>query len=256
MPLYSKIGKTLVKYDLINNKYKDFLLNIKQHFSQNEQTIHIARNEIKIVPFEKQKLVVKSFKKPSVLKAFYYTKTPSKAKRSYEYALRLKEFTPQPIGFIEFYENDLLGESFYLSEYFPYDFTMKKVLREPNFQNRQEVLEAFAVFSSKLHDQGVLHKDYSAGNILIKKEQKSYTFKIVDLNRMVFKTLTLDERLKNFDMLWASNEYMKIIATQYALINGLDVDKVVKKALYYSFRLKLFKNFKKLLKGKIKNIDW
>ena len=249
----------MIKY-AINPKYekdlKEFLLNIKEHFQNDDHTIHKARNEIKVIPYKGRKFVVKSFKKPSALKALYYTKTPSKAKRSYEYALKLGELTPKPIGYIEFYEKGRLAESFYVSEHFAYDYTMKEVLRDADFQNPKEALEAFAVFSSKLHDMGVLHKDYSAGNILIKEQKGEYIFKIVDLNRMAFKTLTLDERLKNFDMLWASPQKMKIIATKYAQINNLDPHIVVKKALHYSFMLKLRKNIKKLLKGKIKNIDW
>jgi len=31
-------------------------------------------------------------------------------------------------------------------------------------------------------------------------------FKIVDINRMEFKELTLQERLKNFSQLWAKND--------------------------------------------------
>ncbi len=246
----------MVKYDTIDSKYKDFILNIKQHFNQNDQTIHKARNEIKVLTYNDEQFVVKSFKKPSFFKALYYTKNPSKAKRSFEYGVKLKEFTPEAIGYIEFYENNLLAESFYISRYFPYDYTIKEPLRDPQFTHKQEVLEAFAEFSSTLHDHGILHLDYSAGNILIKEHNGVYIFKIVDLNRMLFKKLSLNERLKNFNMLWASSKNMRIIATKYAQINQLDINLVVKKALYYSFTLKLRKNFKKLLKGKIKNIDW
>jgi serine/threonine protein kinase len=246
---------------LINSKYeknlKDFILNIQDYFKDNKQIIHKARNEIKIIEFQNKKYVVKSFKKPSYLKAIYYTKNSSKAKRSYEYSMKLGEFTPEPIGYIEFYEDNRLCDSYYLSEYFEYDYTIKEPLRTEGFENKEEVLKEFAVFSSKLHDSGVLHQDYSAGNILIKKDDNGkYIFKIVDVNRMVFKELSLDERLKNFDMLWASDECMTVITSQYAKINNLDVDTVVKKAISYAFRLKLRKNFKKLLKGKIKNIDW
>jgi serine/threonine protein kinase len=250
-----------VKY-VINPKYentlKNFILNIEDYFKQNQQTIHKARNEIKIIDFQNKKFVVKSFKKPSALKAIYYTKNSSKAKRSYEYSLKLGEFAPEPIGYIEFYEDDKLSKSYYISEYFEYDYTIKEPLRIEGFEDKKEVLKEFAVFSSRLHDSGVLHQDYSAGNILIKKDDNGkYIFKIVDVNRMIFKSdLSLNERLKNFDMLWASDECMTIIATQYAKINNLDVETVVKKAISYAFRLKLRKNFKKLLKGKIKNIDW
>ena len=237
-------------------KYKNFVLNIQDYFNNAEKTIHKARNEIKIISFNEKQFVVKSFKKPSFIKSIYYTKNHSKAKRSYEYSIKLNDFTPEAIAYIEFYENNKLSNSFYISEYFEYDYTIKEPLRQIGFENKTKVLNEFAIFSSKLHDNGILHLDYSAGNILIKEKEDKYIFKIVDVNRMIFKTLSLNEKLKNFDMLWANNENMTIIATQYAKSNNLDIEMVVKKALWYSFRLKLFKNFKKLLKGKIKNIDW
>ena len=248
-----------VKYTIspkYEKKYKNFVLNIQDYFNNAEKTIHKARNEIKIISFNEKQFVVKSFKKPSFIKSIYYTKNHSKAKRSYEYSIKLNDFTPEAIAYIEFYENNKLSNSFYISEYFEYDYTIKEPLRQIGFENKTKVLNEFAIFSSKLHDNGILHLDYSAGNILIKEKEDKYIFKIVDVNRMIFKTLSLNEKLKNFDMLWANNENMTIIATQYAKSNNLDIEMVVKKALWYSFRLKLFKNFKKLLKGKIKNIDW
>ena len=248
-----------VKYTIspkYEKKYKNFVLNIQDYFNNAEKTIHKARNEIKIISFNEKQFVVKSFKKPSFIKSIYYTKNHSKAKRSYEYSIKLGDFTPEAIAYIEFYENNKLSNSFYISEYFEYDYTIKEPLRQIGFENKTKVLNEFAIFSSKLHDNGILHLDYSAGNILIKEKEDKYIFKIVDVNRMIFKTLSLNEKLKNFDMLWANNENMTIIATQYAKSNNLDIEMVVKKALWYSFRLKLFKNFKKLLKGKIKNIDW
>jgi tRNA A-37 threonylcarbamoyl transferase component Bud32 len=248
-----------VKYTIspkYEKKYKNFVLNIKDCFNNAEKTIHKARNEIKIISYEEKQFVVKSFKKPSLIKSIYYTKNHSKAKRSYEYSIKLDDFTPEAIAYIEFYENNKLSNSFYISEYFEYDYTIKEPLRQIGFENKTKVLKEFAIFSSKLHDNGILHLDYSAGNILIKEKEDTYIFKVVDVNRMIFKTLSLNEKLKNFDMLWANNENMTIIATQYAKSNNLDIEMVVKKAIWYSFRLKLFKNFKKLLKGKIKNIDW
>jgi len=101
------------------------------------------------------------------------------------------------------------------------------------------------------------HLDYSPGNILIQKRDEAYIFKIVDVNRMKFKaTLSIDERMKNFDMLWAPKWALQTIAKEYAKIAGMDEKLLQNKILSYAFKLKLRKNFKKLLKGKIKNIDW
>jgi len=252
----------LIKYKInpvYESTHKDFLLNIKEYFNNNNKTIHKARNEIKVIEYNKNKFVVKSFKKPSYLKSIYYSKNDSKAKRSYEYGLKLKDLTPIPLGYIEFYENNKLLDSYHVSEYFDYDFTVATPMRDEKFPfiEKRIILKEFANFSFNLHNIEVLHLDYSAGNILIKKQNESnYIFKVVDLNRMKFKTLSLNERLKSFNMLWASDENMKIIASQYAKLLNLDENMVVKKAIGYAFRLKLSKNFKKLLKGKIKNIDW
>jgi len=246
------------RFKINNNflEFKDFLLNIKEFFNKNNTTIHKARNEIKIIKYNNKKYVVKSFKKPTLLKSIYYTKTSSKAKRSYEYSLILGNLTPTPIGYIEFFEKNRLSDSFFISEYFEYDFLIREVLFNKNFLDREVILKEFAKFTSKLHNKNILHLDYSAGNILIKKEANKYKFKVVDVNRMKFKKLSIDERLKNFNMLWASNDDMKIIITEYARINNINKNYAINKAISYSFRLKLFKNFKKLIKGKIKNIDW
>ena len=99
----------------INPKYKkfeDFLLNIKDYFTSNEHTIHKARNELKIIPYEGVETVVKSFKTPNILRRIIYTYLrDSKAKKSYDYSLKIGDFTPEPIGYVEFYTNSLLEKS-------------------------------------------------------------------------------------------------------------------------------------------------
>jgi len=69
----------------INPKYKkfeDFLLNIKDYFTSNQHTIHKARNELIIIPYEGIETVVKSFKTPNILRRIIYTYLrDSKAKK-------------------------------------------------------------------------------------------------------------------------------------------------------------------------------
>ncbi len=233
------------KYEVIDQSYKKFILNIQNHFKANHNTIHKARNELKLI----DKKVIKSFKKPSFLKSIIYTLTPSKAKRSYLYSIRLKEFAPKPLGYIEFYENGLLSESYFVSEEFQYDFTIREVLLDKNFSDREKILKEFAKFTYSLHEENIFHLDYSPGNILIKKEKDEYVFKIVDVNRMKFMVLSFADRLKNFNKLWASDEDIKIIASEYAKIVEEDRDKAIKIAQKYNNQNKAIKNFKKRLKG-------
>ena len=235
-------------------EFKGFLTNIKKHFQSSNSSIHKARNELKIIPFQGIDTVVKSFKIPNIINKVVYTYfKDSKAKKSYEYSLKLGHFTPTPIGYIEFFKNSLLYESYFVSEKFAYDFTIREPLLDKSFKNRVAILEAFAMFTLELHNAGVFHDDYSPGNILIKEDEDTYIFKIVDVNRMKFFALTEEDRAKNFSKLWANEDNLTTIATQYIKHYKAHND-FIKKVLHYSLQNKKRKNFKKRLKGK--EIDW
>ena len=244
----------MYKYKINNNLVsKEFLLDIKNHFNSSKNSIHKARNEIKIINYEKNSLVIKSFEVLNILRRAYYTFfKDSKAKKSYDNSLRLKEFAPTPIGYIEFYQNGLLFDSYFVSEEFKYDFTIREPLLDNSFFERDRIFKEFALFTFKLHSNDILHKDFSPGNILIKKEGDSYIFKVVDVNRMEFRTLNKAERLKNFDKLWAYDKDLEVIVSEYAKVAGFNEQEAVEEALYYSQKLKDFKNMKKRIKAKIR----
>lgn len=236
-------------------KFEYFLCNIKQFFKENSNSIHKARNELKVLEHENQKLVVKYFKIPHFINKIVYTFfKKSKAQKSYEYALKIKEFTPKPIGYIEFYKFGLLDESYFVSEKFDYDFTIREPLLDINFPNKNEIFKAFAQFTFDLHENGIYHLDYSPGNILIKKENDNFIFKIVDINRMKFLNMDLEKRAKNFSKLWAKDEDLEFIAKEYAKIYEKNNEEFISKTISFSKKHKAVKNFKKRLKG-IKVVD-
>ena len=236
-------------------KFEYFLCNIKQFFKENSNSIHKARNELKVIEHENKKLVVKYFKIPHFINKIVYTFfKKSKAQKSYEYALKIKEFTPKPIGYIEFYKFGLLDESYFVSEKFDYDFTIREPLLDINFPNKNEIFKAFAQFTFDLHENGIYHLDYSPGNILIKKENDNFIFKIVDINRMKFLNMDLEKRAKNFSKLWAKDEDLEFIAKEYAKIYEKNNEEFISKTISFSKKHKAVKNFKKRLKG-IKVVD-
>ena len=236
-------------------KFEYFLCNIKQFFKENSNTIHKARNELKVIEHENQKLVVKYFKIPHFINKIVYTFfKKSKAQKSYEYALKIKDFTPKPIVFIEFYKFGLLDVSYFVSEKFDYDFTIREPLLDINFPNKNEIFKAFAQFTFDLHENGIYHLDYSPGNILIKKENDNFIFKIVDINRMKFLNMDLEKRAKNFSKLWAKDEDLEFIAKEYAKIYEKNNEEFISKTISFSKKHKAVKNFKKRLKG-IKVVD-
>ena len=231
--------------------FEKFLFDIKEYFLSNNTSIHKARNELKIINYNDTDIVVKSFKVPNIINQIVYSFfRDSKAKKSYEYSLKIGDFTPQPIGYIEFYNNlSFLKESYFLSEEFKYDFTIREPLLEKDFDDRDGIFRAFANFTLQLHEAGIFHNDYSPGNILIKKDKDGYTFKIVDINRMKFFKLSEDDRAKNFSKLWADDDVLLTISQEYTKHYRCDKD-FTSKVLYYSNKNKSVKNFKKRLKGK------
>jgi hypothetical protein len=225
---------------------------IQNIFASDNHTIHKARNELKVIELNEIKTVVKSFKTPHFLNRIAYTFfRKGKAYKSYHNALRLEELeisTPKPIALIEFYESGLLEKSFFISEFFDYDFTIRTPLLEP-LEDRETIFTAFAAYTYNLHQCGVWHLDYSPGNILIKRAENRYVFSIVDINRMDFRSITALEGCENFNKLWASDEELEIIGREYARLSGLDETLVIAAIKHHNDANKQIKNFKKRLKN-------
>ena len=246
-----------LKYELNENykKLKDFLFDIKTHFKENNNTIHKARNELKVIDYDGIQTVVKAFKIPNKLNQIVYAYfRNSKAKKSYVNAIRLKELginTPSPIGYIEFFRNFLFKESFFISEKFDYDFTIREPLRNEKLENREKIIKQFVAFTFNLHKNDVYHKDYSAGNILVvKKDDDNYEFSIVDINRMEFKKVDLSLGLDNFAKLWLDENSLLIIAKEYAKLASINEEEAISILKVSDKKLKDFVEFKRKIRGK------
>jgi serine/threonine protein kinase len=243
----------------INKKYIDYTelaVNIKQYFNANDRIIHKARNEIKRINHVNTDVVVKSYKVPHFINKIVYTfLKDSKARRSFYNSLKIMQFVPTPIAYIEFRKHGLIADSYFINEYCQYDFTIREPLLNETFEDQEEIFKQFARFTFNLHNNNILHKDYSPGNILIKRAgNKHFIFTIVDINRLEFKNLTLEERLKNFCRLWALDKYIVVMVKEYAKLIRQDEKYCIKMAIHFSQKHKDRKNLKKKLKG-IKVVD-
>ncbi|MFZ3054045.1 MAG: lipopolysaccharide kinase InaA family protein [Sulfuricurvum sp.] len=228
---------------------------IQKIFADDNRSIHKARNELKVIELDSIKTVVKSFKVPHLLNRIVYTFfRKSKAYKSYHNALHLRELnisTPEPIALIEFFESGLLGESYFISEFFDYDFTIRTPLLEP-LEDRETIFIAFAAYTYTLHQKGIWHLDYSPGNILIKQTESGYQFSIVDINRMEFREITPLEGCENFNKLWASDEELEIMGREYARLSGFNVAVTIAEMKRHNDANKRVKNFKKRFKKLLK----
>ena len=248
-----------MNYESPNERHKDLMVNIKNYFNQEKsETIFQKRNTIKIVEFEGGKYVVKSFRVPHILNQIVYRFfRDSKARRSFDNSWKLVKMgvnTPQPIGYVEFSTNLRFKESYYISDFFDYDFEIRAVFRDKNFEDRENILKEFMKFTHKLHQKGVYHIDYSPGNILIKKKGYGYEFSIIDVNRMKFLEFDNELCMKSMAKLTNDKEDNNFMLKHYAQISKLDeneLKKYFKKALEEQAKyLNNKKKFKKL-KGKV-----
>jgi serine/threonine protein kinase len=234
--------------------YRELCENIDEYFQSSQRVLTKKRNIIKIINYQGSDLVVKSFKVPNLINKFAYKFIrDSKAKRSYHNGLRLFKlgiFNPKPIAYIEEF-TPLLNRSFYICEKFDYDFEIRDVFKDESFENRWKILEEFAKFSFDLHQKGVYHIDYSPGNVLIKEEENSYQFALVDLNRIKFINFTDDLRFRNLSKLWANERDTMFLAQTYAKIADIDEEYAIKRLFYYHHRHQQNIKRKKKLKSKL-----
>jgi len=240
-------------YEVAERQEKDFLLNVKTYFNQkNNHIIYDKRNIIKIVEFEEKKYVVKSFKIPHLLNQIVYRFfRDSKAKRSFKNSFKLKELginTPRPIGYIEFPTAFRFKESFYISEFFDFDFEIRAVLNDKNFEDRENILKKFIEYTYQLHQKKVHHIDYSPGNILVKKVASDYQFSIIDVNRMEFVPFDDDLRMQNLAKLSNDKEDNEFMAKYYAQIAKLDETLLLEKLNHSLLKQQQYLDNKKRLK--------
>jgi tRNA A-37 threonylcarbamoyl transferase component Bud32 len=216
-----------MKYKVINKNFESFIKNIKEYLMSNDgEVIFQKRNTIKKVEFNSTAYVIKSFKIPHLLnKVVYKLFRKSKARRSYENSVRLMDLginTPKPIGYLENQNLFFLLDSYYVCEFFDYDFEIRAVFKDKNFINRDIILKEFVAFSYDLHNKGVYHIDYSPGNILVKKRDDEYDFFLIDVNRMKFLEFDNDFRMKAMMKLTSDFDDNNFMVKEYALLSGID----------------------------------
>ena len=161
-------------------------------------------------------IVVKQFATPNLLRGLWYGLIgKSKARRSYEYARRLQELTPSPVAYREVRVWGILRESWYACHLSDCRHTFNELIGNFEFPHRRDILENIGRFTATLHQRGILHQDYSGGNILFNDD--SSRIEVIDLNRIRFiKQLNRQQRLLNFERLNIDREALQTMITAYA----------------------------------------
>ena len=198
------------------------------------------RNIIKFFDLNGVTINIKSFKIPNLINqvAYKYFRK-SKARRSYEYGIKLLENgigTPQPIAYAENFTFAGLEKSFYVSEHLQSELTFRELVQNPAFPDHENILRQFTNFTFNLHQKGIEFLDHSPGNTLIKKvSEKQYEFFLVDLNRMNFHlAMDISMRMKNFARLTPKKEMIVVMSNEYAKLYNKPINEVFDKMWHYT----------------------
>ncbi len=188
------------------------------------------RNSLKLFHLNGQVVNIKSFRVPNLINQVAYKFfRKSKAQRSFEYANKLTSLnvgTPEPIAYYEFKTLFLFKKSYYISEQLDCDLTYRELTTNFDFPDYENILRAFTRFTFDLHEKNIHFLDHSPGNTLIKKTRKEYNFFLVDLNRMEFKTLDFETRIKNFSKLTIHRYMVEIMSDEYAKCSGESYNRI------------------------------
>ena len=104
-----------------------------------------------------------------------------------------------------------------------------------------------------MHNEGILHRDYSPGNILWDMGEQAtavgtdgnkpspYRFSVVDINRMSFGPVDMKTGCRNFARLWGPKHMIQLIVRTYAGQRGYDADEAERIAL--DARARFWKRF-------------
>ena len=150
---------------------------------------------------EVKSIIVKEYSSRGVnkLKSLFL---PSKAARAWRGALALGQRglpTARPVAYFEKRRAGFVERSFFLSEKVEGAEEIRGLFRRPPAFDLDPLLSALAGHLSLCHEKGILHRDLSDGNILVKGDEPgSFSFYLLDTNRIrVRKKIGASSRVKN-----------------------------------------------------------
>lgn len=224
----------------INNRFqpwRDFLLSIPQRMDAEGTWIYGGRrNLIKSFPApDGTVLVVKRYQRPQYVNKIVYSfglRKP-KGERAYKYAFILKDHgidTPEPIAYIEHRSCHLLLDSYLVTLECPYPHRLYE-MGNATADVYEPMAKALAAFTAHMHDEGILHCDFSPGNILWDKKDGNYSFSLVDINRMKFGHVGMRAGCESFARLWGPKAFIVLLTKEYAAKRGFDERQAVETTL-------------------------
>ena len=196
----------------INQKYSDpDLINVLNDIASLLDTpeceiLHLGRNRIgKInIPLrngENIDVVIKEYRAQGIdkLKSLFVPSKAYKAWRGSSALVQAGITTPLPVAYLEKHRGLFLDQSFFLTEIIREAEEIRYLFRQLAMEEMQTLLNGLAGCLSACHKRGILHRDLSDGNILVKKDKGGkFQYYIIDTNRIrLKKKIPVISRIKN-----------------------------------------------------------
>lgn len=240
---------TILKNIIINPEYeylREYIENIPEIFEKEGREIYSGRNLIKVLSVDGLDVNVKRYRIPAFINRIIYSFfRASKGRRAFLFPERLilKGFeTPIPIAYVENKRYGLISYSYFVSVQSSYQRKLTE-FGDAKVEDCADVVIAFAQYTARLHKAGILHLDYSPGNILFDKVGDEFRFSLVDINRMYFGDVNVKTGCANFARLWGQTPFFILLAKQYAHARGVDEEQCVHWVLHY--RKKFWMKYKR-----------
>ncbi len=203
---------------------RDFLRSLPLTFDQYGEVLYARRNVIRrITAPDGTELNVKRYGVPGWFNRVVYTYLrSSKGWRAYTYPARLLRAgidTPRPVAYIEQRRGGLIRDSYLVTLQCPYRRNFYE-FGNARVADCRDVVAAFARFTARQHEAGILHLDYSPGNILFDRVGEEWRFSLIDINRMRFGPVSIKRGCANFARLWGQKAFFEQLAADYAAARG------------------------------------
>ena len=203
------------------------------------QILFDGRNRISVIPIllsgeKTTNIVIKEFFTHGLnrIKTLFM---PSKAQKAWLGGVALMDRnipTPVPVAYLEKDRSPFIDESCYFSILEEGVEEIRYLFRRLPPEELSSLVQALACHMSRCHKKGILHRDLSDGNILVRSEErKKHTFFLIDTNRIRLKErLGTLKRIKNLTRLGIPSAFQKFFLEKYT------GSKKVKKGLWFWYR--------------------
>ena len=229
--------------------YKGFVEDVPNEKYKREKTFCNRRNTVEWVKWGNRDFVVKRYKRPTWANCIVYTwLRKTKAQRAYEHANELLQRgfdTAKPVAYIKMKRWGIFHTGYFISEKLPYPLMRDIPQMELSEEEKKLISKDFISYTARLHEWGIMPKDYNSGNIFFHKRGKHYHFALIDINRIhIGKTPTEKDSALFFEQMGLSISQAIGAIDQYATLRGFETDRCIFFILLHKLRRRIERSFK------------